>query len=60
MGGGTLPQHVFKPYRDIGEAALQMRIISVQRLQRSFGTDKKTLLLYIILAAMPLEVSRGT
>ena len=39
-GGGTLPQNSKKPSRDLWEATLLRRTQSVQRLARSFGTNK--------------------
>ena len=40
--GGTLPQNSDKPSQDLWEATLKRRTMSVQRLRRSFGTDRQT------------------
>ena len=44
-GGGTLPKIGYKPSQDLWEANLQMRIISAQRLARSFGTNRQRYIL---------------
>ena len=41
-GGGTLLQNSYKPSRNLWEATLLRRTRSVQRLARSFGTNKHT------------------
>ena len=41
-GGGTLPQNSYNPSRDLCEATLLRRTLSVQRLVRFFGTNIQT------------------
>ena len=56
-GGRTLPQNSYKPSRDLWEAYLLRRTQSVQRLVRSFVTNRQTSCYFFIRINLILKFS---